>query len=120
MADRERVEQKSCLVPVLILILGTVEVLILYLLITVESPVAPAARKAIRNPFGLIAVVMSVVTILSFAVAGALSLVERSARRRDGSAHRPLEPGTIGSGRIRWRDTPRRSPTCADLSLSSP
>jgi hypothetical protein len=70
-------------VPILILVLGSLEDLILYLLIAVNSPVAPAIRRAIQNPFGLFAVVMSVVTFLSLGVAAVLSWVERRATRRD-------------------------------------
>lgn len=65
---------------VILLVLCALEVAILYLLIAVETPLAPLVRKAIQNPGGLVAVVMSAVTVLCIGMAVFLSLLTR--RRR--------------------------------------
>jgi hypothetical protein len=61
-------------------VLVVLEVGVLYLLIAVESPLSPLVRKLLRNGFGIFALVMLVVTLLGFAMAFVLRLVE--GRRR--------------------------------------
>lgn len=72
-----------------LIVLGTlvcVEVALLYVLIAVETPLSPLVRRALDNPAGIFAVVMVVVTLLCFGMAGFLSWAEwlHKRRARDG------------------------------------
>lgn len=69
-------------VPVMIAVLSGLEVAILYVLIAVDTPLAPVVRRALENPFGVFAVVMSVLTVLMFGMAGFLTWSERRARHQ--------------------------------------
>jgi hypothetical protein len=62
------------------------EVGFLYLLIVVDTPVAPAVRRALRNPAGLFAVVMGALTLVCFTMAILLGLAERVWARGGGPA----------------------------------
>lgn len=57
-------------------VLVVLEVGVLYLLITVESPLSPVVRLLLRNGFGIFALVMLVVSLLGFAMAVWLRLAE--------------------------------------------
>ena len=67
---------------VMIAVLSGLEVAILYVLIAVDTPLAPLVRRALENPFGVFAVVMSVLTVLILGMAGFLTWAERHARRQ--------------------------------------
>ncbi|MBI3552179.1 MAG: hypothetical protein HY077_06650 [Elusimicrobia bacterium] len=60
--------------------LGTLEVLGIYLLIGLETPLTPYARRLTSNVFGLFALAMIVFTTLAFGMAFLLSILE--GRRR--------------------------------------
>lgn len=65
-----------------IVVLGLVEVGLLYLLIAVETPLSPIVRRLMRNPFGVFTVVMVVVMILVYGMIAFLTLAERAAKRK--------------------------------------
>jgi ABC-type sulfate transport system permease component len=62
---------------VILAILGLLEIVILYVLIAVDTPVTPMVRRLLENPAGVFTLVMCVVTLLCFGMAGFLSWAER-------------------------------------------
>lgn len=74
------------ILPYLVLASG-LEIVILYVLIAVETPLTPLVRRAMRNPAGLFAVVMAALTLVCIIMAGLLSWAERLHRRR--ASHPP-------------------------------
>jgi hypothetical protein len=66
-------------------VLCLLEIGILYVLIAVETPVTPIVRRLLRNPAGVFALVMFVVTLLCFGMALVLSVRERRASAGRGS-----------------------------------
>lgn len=69
-------------------VLVILEIGVLYLLITVETPLSPVVGALLRNGFGIFALVMLVVTVLGFTVSVVLRLME--GRR---SVHSDTPPG---------------------------
>jgi hypothetical protein len=67
---------------IILVVLSVLEVVILYVLIAVDTPLAPVVRKLIRNPGGLFAVVMAAVTLLCIGMALFLGWAERRSRGR--------------------------------------
>lgn len=65
----------------LLLILGAVEVALLYVLIAVETPATPLVRQLMRNAFGIFSLVMGIVTLLCVGMALLLGARERAAAR---------------------------------------
>ena len=63
---------------VILVVLSALEVLILYALIVLDSPLSPAVRRAIQSPLGVIGVVLSVLAVLC-----AVMAVFFYARKRD-------------------------------------
>jgi hypothetical protein len=70
-------------------VLCLLEVGILYLLIAVDTPVAPLVSRLLRNPPGVFTLVMFVVTTLCAAMAAFLSWVEWLHKRRSTPAEPP-------------------------------
>jgi len=68
---------------VLLLVLGSLEVLIIYLLLVLETPLAPIVRRAVEHWFGRILVALSVFVLLSFGMAALLGWMEKRAGRSD-------------------------------------
>jgi hypothetical protein len=68
---------------VVLLVLGSLEVLIIYLLLVVETPLAPIVRRAVEHWFGRILVALSVFVLLSFGMAALLAWMEKRGRRSD-------------------------------------
>ena len=62
--------------------LAGAEIAILYLVIAVETPLTPLVTRLLSNPAGVFTLVMSVVLILIFGMAGFLSGAEWLHRRR--------------------------------------
>ena len=56
------------------------EVVILYLLIAIETPVSPIVRALLKNPAGVFTLVMLVVSLLSFGMAAFLWWGQRQHR----------------------------------------
>jgi hypothetical protein len=51
---------------IILAVLGSLEIAILYLLIAVDTPLAPMVRRLLENPAGVFTLVMIVVTLLCF------------------------------------------------------
>jgi len=66
---------------ILLLVLGSLEVLIIYLLLVVETPLAPIVRRAVEHWYGRFMVALSVVVLLSFGMAALLGWMEKRAKR---------------------------------------
>jgi hypothetical protein len=66
-------------------ILAGFEIVILYLLIAIETPLSPIVQRLMKNPAGVFTLVMIVVTLLSFATAGFFGFVERVRKGRSGA-----------------------------------
>ena len=64
---------------IILVVLSALEVLILYALVVLDSPLSPAVQRALHSPLGVIGVVVSVLAILCAAMAVFLVY----ARKRD-------------------------------------
>ncbi len=62
--------------------LSVTEVGLLYAVITLDTPISPLVHRMLQNPFGVFGLVMSIVTLLCFGMAGLLTLRERAAAKR--------------------------------------
>lgn len=72
--------------------LAALEVAILYVLIAVETPLAPAVRRLVETPAGLFVVVMGVVGVLIVGMWGFTSWAERYHRTHAGTGDSEGEP----------------------------
>ncbi len=68
---------------ILLLVLGSLEVLFIYLLLVVETPLAPIVRRAVEHWFGRILVALGVFVLLSFGMAAFLGWLEQLTKRGD-------------------------------------
>jgi len=64
---------------IILVVLSALEVLILYALVVLDSPLSPAVQRALHSPLGVIGVVLSVLAVLCAAMAVFLLY----ARKRD-------------------------------------
>ena len=64
---------------IILVVLSAFEVLILYALIALDSPLSPAVQRALHSPLGVIGVVVSVLAV----VCAAMAVFLVYARKRD-------------------------------------
>ena len=67
---------------VILAVLSALEVAILWVLIAVETPAAPVARRAIEHPIGLVTVVLFALSVLIVAMWAFTSWAEWYHRKR--------------------------------------
>ena len=64
---------------IILVVLSALEMLILYALVVLDSPLSPAVKRALHSPLGVIGVVVSVLAVVGAAMAVFLVY----ARKRD-------------------------------------
>ena len=64
---------------IVLVVLSALEVLILYALVVLDSPLSPAVHRALNSPLGVIGVVVSVLAVLC----AAMAVFHLYARKRD-------------------------------------
>ena len=73
---------------IILVVLSALEMLILYALVVLDSPLSPAVKRALHSPLGVIGVVFSVLAVLC----AAMAVVFLYARKRD--AHERTRGGS--------------------------
>lgn len=69
--------------PVVIFVLGLAEVLIVYLLLVLDTPVAPFVRRAAETAVGRVVIALIGFVVISFGMIIFLTLLERRRKGRD-------------------------------------